>query len=138
MAEPIVEGGGSDQFQRKLVSVALGEAFTAPDDDPVDEEIQLVETPLGPGGTVTRVEEPLVVISPTSDSLSLRTESASSPSSNVELFQSTLVKVRDTMYFVTVFIKPAPGSSSDRMVRGRPRRIPLLTRPAAARPRPAW
>jgi hypothetical protein len=50
VAEPIVEGGGSDQFQRKLVSVALGEAFTAPDDDPVDEEIQLVETLQVPGG----------------------------------------------------------------------------------------
>jgi hypothetical protein len=53
-----------------------------------------------------------VVISPPSDSLSSRTESASSPSRNVELFQSTLVKVRDTMYFVTVFMKPAPASSS--------------------------
>ena len=53
-----------------------------------------------------------MVISPPSDSLSSRTESASSPSRNVELFQSTLVKVRDTMYFVTVFMKPAPASSS--------------------------
>ena len=53
-----------------------------------------------------------MVISPPSDSLSSGTESASSPSSNVELFQSALVKVRDTMYFVTVFMKPAPGSSS--------------------------
>ena len=53
-----------------------------------------------------------MVISPPSDSLSSCTESASSPSSNVELFQSTLVKVRDTIYFVTVFMKPAPGSSS--------------------------
>jgi hypothetical protein len=52
-----------------------------------------------------------VVISPPSDSLSSRTESPSSPSSNVESFQSTLVKMRDTMYFVTVFMKPAPGSS---------------------------
>ena len=30
---------------------------------------------------------------------------------NVKLSQSTLVMVRDTMYSVTVFIKPAPGSS---------------------------
>ena len=43
VADPIVEGGGSDQFQRKLVYVALGEALTAPDDDPVGEEIQLIE-----------------------------------------------------------------------------------------------
>jgi hypothetical protein len=111
VADPVVEGGGSDQFRRKLVYVALGEALTAPDDDPVDEEIQLVEK-LQVQADRTRVEEPLVVISPPSDSLSSRTESASSPSSNVELFQSTLVKVRDTMYFVTVFMKPAPGSSS--------------------------
>ena len=53
-----------------------------------------------------------MVISPPSDSLGSRTESASSPSRNVELFQSTLVKVRDTMYFVTVFMKPSPASSS--------------------------
>jgi hypothetical protein len=43
VADPIVEGGGSDQFRRKLVYVALGEALTAPDDDPVGEEIQLIE-----------------------------------------------------------------------------------------------
>ena len=78
-----------------------------------------------------------MVISPPSDSLSSGTESASSPSSNVELFQSTLVKVRDTMYFVTVFMKPAPGSSSTVWSgRGIGESL-LLTQPAAARPRPA-
>ena len=64
------------------------------------------------------------MISPPSDSLSSGTETASSPSSNVELFQSTLVKVRDTMYFVTVFMKPAPGSSSTVWSGHRPRGIP--------------
>ena len=43
VADPIVEGGGSDQFGRKLVYVAHGQALTAPDDDPADEGIQLVE-----------------------------------------------------------------------------------------------
>ena len=72
-----------------------------------------------------------MVISPPSDSLSSRTESASSPSRNVELFQSTLVKVGDSMYFVTVFIKPAPGSSSTVGVGVGPRRIPS-TDPASS------
>jgi hypothetical protein len=134
-ADPIVEGGGSDHFQRKLVYVALGEALTAPDDDPVDEEIQLRRESFRSRRDRTRVEEPLMVISPPSDSLSSGTESASSPSSSVELFQSTLVKVRDTRYFVTVFIKPTPGSSSTVWSGPGLGESLLLTRPAAARPR---
>ena len=85
----LISSGGS------WSSVALGEALTAPDDDPADAEIQLVEKLQVQEGR-TKVEEPLVVISPPSDSLSSRTESPSWPSSNVELFQSTLVKMRDT------------------------------------------
>jgi hypothetical protein len=126
----LISSGGS------WSSVALGEALTAPDDDPADEEIQLVEKLQVQEGR-TKVEEPLVVISPPSDSLSSRTESPSWPSSNVELFQSTLVKVRDTMYFVTVFIKPAPGSSSTVWSGPGLGESLLLTRPAAARPRAA-
>ena len=126
----LISSGGS------WSSVALGEALTAPDDDPADEEIQLVEKLQVQEGR-TKVEEPLVVISPPSDSLSSRTESPSWPSSNVELFQSTLVKVRDTMYFVTVFMKPAPGSSSTVWSGPGLGESLLLTRPAAARPRPA-
>jgi hypothetical protein len=43
-----------------------------------------------------------------------------------------LVKVRDTMYFVTVFIKPAPGSSSTVWSGPGLGESLLLTRPAAA------
>jgi hypothetical protein len=126
----LISSGGS------WSSVALGEALTAPDDDPADEEIQLVEKLQVQEGR-TKVEEPLVVISPPSDSLSSRTESPSWPSSNVELFQSTLVKMRDTMYFVTVFMKPAPGSSSTVWSGPGLGESLLLTRLAAARPRAA-
>ena len=76
------------------------------------------------------------MISPPCDSLSSRTGSASSPSSNVELFQSTLVKVRNTRYFVTMFIKPAPRSSSAVWSGPGLGESLLLTRLAAARPRP--
>ena len=38
------------------------------------------------------------MISPPPDSLSSRTESASAPSSNIELFRSTLVKVREAQH----------------------------------------
>jgi hypothetical protein len=110
VADPIVGGDGSDQFQRKLVYVALGEALPRPT---MTRQMRRFNSSRNfrSRRDRTKVEEPLVVISPPSDSLSSRTESPSSPSSNVESFQSTLVKMRDTMYFVTVFIKPAPGSS---------------------------
>jgi hypothetical protein len=40
---PIVEGGGFDQFQTKLVSIALGVALAAPNNYRIDEEIQFVD-----------------------------------------------------------------------------------------------
>lgn len=117
MADPIVEGGGSDQFQRKLVYVALGEALTAPDDDPVDEEIHLVEklqVQEGPHEGRRAARRDLAA----ADSLSSGIESASSPSSNVELF-SHLGQGAWPMYFVTVFTKARTGIVLDRMVGGR-------------------
>src|SRR5215212_9846899 len=43
MDNPVVEGGGFDQFQREMFSVALRQALAAPDDHWVYEKIQLVE-----------------------------------------------------------------------------------------------
>ena len=43
-----------------------------------------------------------------------------------------MVKVRDTMYFVTVFMKPAPGSSSTVWSGPGLGESLLLTQPAAA------
>src|SRR5215213_2821479 len=108
---PVVERGGFDQLQRQVVPVALRQALAAPDDHGVNQKIQLVEELQlkkgSPGG-----RGPLIAISRSPDSLSSRTESATSPSSKVELFQSTWLKVRDTTYFFTLFMKSAPGSSS--------------------------